>query len=449
MAEALDKASSPLAGMVVGDEAARKSARRWALVGLATLAMTFGVAVAWSSLAPLSSAVVAQGIVKVESSRKKVQHPEGGVVKAILVREGDAVNAGDVLVRIDDTRAGAAHGLVVGGRDMAIAALARLQAEREGRASISFPASLMQRSAESQVADAMRAQQSLFNARRSTRAGEVDILEQQIGALQGEIEGFESQRRAKIEQIESLTLDQKGLTELDAVGMVEKTRLRALERDLARVKGERDELASRIASTLTAISEKRFRKLQVQKNFQEEVAAEWRKAQAEAFDLRERESTTRRTLEQTEIRAPASGTVTELKIHTTGGVVQPGEVLMEIVPIADRLSIEGRVLPQDIDRVQLGQAAGVKLHAFNSRTTPELNGQLLYVAADATTDLRTDQGFFLVKVGIDELELARLNGDKLLPGMQADVFIRTGEQTFISFLLQPLSESIKKAWRER
>lgn len=449
MAEALAQASSPLAGMVVGDEAARRSARRWALAGLATLALTFGAAVAWSSLAPLSSAVVAQGIVKVESSRKKVQHPEGGVVKAILVKEGDVVNAGDVLVRIDSTRADAAHGLVVGGRDVAFATLARLQAEREGRASISFPASLMQRAAEPQVAEAMQTQQSLFNARRSARAGEVNILEEQIGALQGEIEGFESQRRAKNEQIGSLTQDLKSLTELDAVGMVEKTRLRALERELARVRGERDELISRIASTRTAISEKGLRKFQVQKGFQEDVAAELRKAQAEHFDLRERENTTRRTLEQTEIRAPAAGTVTEMKIHTAGGVVLPGELLMEIVPSADRLSIEGRVLPQDIDRVQLGQGAGLKLHAFNSRTTPELNGQLLYVAADASTDPRTELSYFVVKVGISGSELLRLNGERLLPGMQVDIFIRTGERTFLSFILQPLSDSMKKAWLER
>ena len=205
-----------------------------------------------------------------------------------------------------------------------------------------------------------------------------------------------------------------------------------------------------MASTTTAIAEKELKKFQVRKAFQEEVAAELKKTQAENFELIERESATRRTLEQTDIRAPVAGTVTDLKVHTAGGVIGPGEVLMEIVPSADKLVLEAKVLPGDIDRVAIGQATGIKLHAFNQRTTPEVEGRVSYVAADATVDPRNDMSYFVVKVDVSVQELARLGADtRVQPGMQADLFIRTGERTFMGYLLQPLTDSFRKAWRER
>ncbi len=444
-------ALTPLAGLVVGEDAGRRGTAKWTAIGLAVLALTFGGSVLWSTLVPLSSAVVAQGAVKVESSRKKIQHPEGGVVRDILVKDGDVVKAGDVLLRMDETRAGAAHGVVQGSRDVATATLARLHAERDDRAGIGFPADLLRRAAtDPLLAQTLKAQEALFSARRSARAGEINIVDQQIGALRSEITGLETQRQARQEQVQSLENDLKGLVELDAVGMVEKTKLRALERDISRVRGERDELTSRIASTRTAISEKDLRKFQVRKAFQEDVSAELKKVQSENFELLERESTTKRTLELTELKSPVAGTVTELKVHTAGGVVSPGEVLMEVVPSDDRLSVEARVLPQDIDRVATGQPAGVKVHAFNSRTTPELNASVKYVAADATTDPRTEQSWFLVKVDVPAEEIKRLGAQqRLQPGMQADIFIRTGERTFWGYLMQPLADSFRKAWRER
>jgi len=440
-----------MASMVVGEDAARRETAKWTRIGLAILVVTFGGTVLWSTLVPLASAVVAQGAVKVESSRKKVQHPEGGVVKEIRVKEGDIVKAGDVLVQLDETRAGAAHSVVLGSRDVAVATLARLHAERDDKAAIVFPSELADRAASDPlVAQTVKAQESLFNARRIARAGEISILDQQIGSLRSEISGLQTQRTARQEQLSSLEADLKALIALDAQGMVEKTKLRALERDLARVRGERDEIASRIASTNTAISEKNLRKFQVRKSFQEDVTAELKKVHGENFELIERESTTKRTLELTELKAPVAGTVTEMKVHTSGGVVSPGEVLMEIVPSDDKLTVEGRVLPQDIDRVAVGQSTGVKVHAFNSRTTPEINGTVKYVAADATTDPRTEMTYFVVKVEVTAEEVLRLGEQqRLQPGMQADIFIRTGERTFLGYLMQPLVDSFRKAWRER
>lgn len=437
------------ASLIVGEDKAVADARRWSRIGYAILAGTFGLSIVWSSLAPLSSAVVAQGSVKVDSSRKKIQHPEGGVVKAILVKDGSTVKAGDVLVQLDETKAGAAYGVVKGGREVALAAQARLEAERDERASIVFPKALTSQANEPQIAEILRSQESVFNARRASRIGEVGILERQIGSLRSEIAGLQSQQRSKQEQAASVKAELDGLASLASQGMVEKTKIRTIERDLTRLLGERDELASKVASANTAISEKELKKFQVKKAFHEEVVAELKKVQAENFELIERESATRYTLEQTELRAPVDGTVTDLKIHTAGGVIGPGEVVMEVVPSSDRLIVEGKVLPPDIDRVALGQDVGVKLHAFNARTTPELKGKLSYVSADAVLDPRTETSYFIVKVTVSADELKRLGDQKVQPGMQTDVFIITGERTFLGYLFQPLADSFNQAWRER
>jgi HlyD family type I secretion membrane fusion protein len=439
-----------LASMVVGETRAVLELRRWNRIGLAILAGTFGLTLLWSTLAPLSSAVVAAGAVKVETDRKKIQHPDGGVVQEILVRSGSTVQAGDVLVRLDATKAGSGFGVVRGGRDVALATQARLEAERDQRPAIDWPQELRQRMDEPQLADTLRSQQALFAARRSTLAGELGIIGEQIAALRNEITGFESQVRAKEEQTASLQRDLDSLADLAALGMVEKTRVRAIERDIARLLGERDEIVARIAQAKTAISEKELRRFQVRKAFDEEVAAELKKVQAEGFELLERESAARRALELTELRAPVSGTVTDMKIHTTGGVVGPGEVLMEIVPSTDRLIVEARVLPQDVDRVAVGLPAGVKLHAFNARSTPELEATVSYVSADAVVDARSDSSYFTVRLEVAPESMRQVGGDKrVMPGMQADVFIRIGERTFLGYLMQPLTDSFDKAWRER
>ncbi len=437
------------AALVVGEEKAAADGRRWNRIGYAIIAGTFGLSIVWSSLAPLSSAVVAQGAIKVDSSRKKIQHPEGGVVKEILVRDGTAVKAGDVLVRLDETKAGAAYGVVKGGREVALAAQARLEAERDERAAIVFPKALTSQADDPQIAEILRAQESLFNARRASRIGEVGILDRQIGALRSEISGLQSQQRSKQEQAASVKAELDGLSALASQGMVEKTKIRATERDLTRLLGERDELASKVASANTAISEKELKKFQVRKSFHEDAVAELKKVQAENFELIERESATRYTLEQNELRAPVDGTVTDLKVHTAGGVISPGEVVMELVPSSDRLIVEGKVLPPDIDRVAKGQTVGIKLHAFNSRTTPELKGELSYVSADAVVDQRTETSYFVVKATVSADELRRLGEQKVQPGMQTDMFIITGERTFLGYLFKPLADSFNKSWRER
>lgn len=424
------------------------SIRRWNRIGIVIILLTFGVSALWSALAPLSSAVIAPGVVKVDTSRKKVQHVEGGAILEIRVRDGVKVKAGDVLVRLDPTRADASHGVLRSGLDAAIAQQSRLIAERDGHARVNYPAELSRRRGDAQVAELIKSQNSLFEARRTSLTGQLGILDKQIISLNKKIEGLAGQQLAKEDQLRSLRLDVEGFAGLAAQGMLEKTRVRNTERDVARLEGERAEHIADISQARNAISEKELEKFQVQKKFREEAIEELRKVQNEMNDYLERIGAAKHVLEQTEIRAPVDGTVVETKTHTTGGVVGPGEVLMEIVPTHDRLIVEAKARPEDIDRLRLDLPAGVKLSAFDQDMIPELNGRVSYVSADIIEDAKTGVAYFLIKVEVSEAELKRLKGRSIQPGMLADVFVRTGERTFFGYLMDPLMQSFNKAWRE-
>lgn len=427
---------------------AERDIRRWTLVGVIIIAATLVIAVLWSTLAPIASAVIAPGLVKVDSSRKKVQHLEGGIVKEILVRDGDRVKAGQVLARLDRTRADASHGVLRAGFEAAMAQQARLVAERDGKGSVAFPEELLARRDDPKVAELMASQTTLFRARSQSLHGQLDILNKQIDMLRRGIEGLAGQQRSKEEQIKSLRNEIEGYSALYAQGMVEKNRIRGIERDIARLEGELAEHVADIAKSRTSISEKELEKLQIRKDFQEKVGEELRQVQAEINDSSERLGAAEHVLEQTELKSPVDGTVVDSRIHTAGGVVGPGEVLLEVVPINDRLIIEAKVRPEDLDRLRLGLPAGIKLAAFDQRTTPELNGELTYVSADIMEDPKLGASYFLIRVEVPEKELARLGGRRIQPGMPAEVYVRTGERSFLGYLLDPLLASFRKAWRE-
>ena len=435
--------------LIVGEARASQDLRRWYRIGLILLAATFGVALLWSALAPLASAVVASGMVKVDSSRQKIQHQEGGVIREIHVRDGDLVKSGQVLLTLDETRAGASFDILQAEHDTALAEQARLMAERDDLPDIDWPAELEQRAEDPKVADILRSQRSLFEARRSSLVGQVSILDRQIVSKHSEIQGLLAQQQSKEKQLQSLNVELAGFNDLLGKGMVEKTRIRNLEREIAKLDGERGEHASNIAALRSQIAEKELQKFQLSKSFREEVVADLKKSQSEGFDYLERMSTAKYVLENTEIRSPVDGTVVDLKAHTRGGVVAPGEILMEVVPSDDRLIIEARVRPEDIDRVTVGQAAGVKLHAFDRRKTPELNGNVTYVSADIIEDPKLGVAYFTTRIEVPEPEMRRLGNQRVHPGMLADVFVRTGERSFLGYLLDPITASFSKAWRER
>ena len=403
----------------------------------------------WATLVPIASAVIASGVLKVDSSRKAIQHLEGGIVSEILVKDGDRVESGQVLVRLDQTRASASLGILQSSYFNALAQQSRLFAERDAAEKINFPAELNARQQDSQIDSIVRTQRELFNARKASREGQTEILNQQIEHLKENILGLTSQQAAKRKQIDSINGELESLQKLLARGMIDKTRVLTLQREGAEIEGEFGELTSQIAAARNSIGEKELEKFQLKKQFQEEVATELRQIETDLFDFRERMLTAAHTFEQTEIRAPVSGVIVGRGVHTVGGVVAPGEVILELVPTDDHLVVEAKISPVDIDNVQIGFDAGVRFSAFNQRTTPELMGKLMYVSADIIENEKSGDLYYLARVQVPEDQLARLDsGQALQPGMPADVMIRTGQRTLFDYILEPLLVNFRKALRE-
>ncbi len=403
---------------------------------------------AWSAFANLSSAVVAQGTVKVFSNRKKVQTLEGGVVTELAVKNGDRVDVGDILVTLDRTRAAASHSIMQSNYDTSWAIVARLRAERDSLPDIVYPQVMAERTELSGVREIMAAQEKLFSVRRDALEGQIAIVTERIGQLEEEIQGLNAQVRAKDEQIKLIDEELSGLRELYKKGYTTRTRILSLEREAANLGGKRGEHLAAIAQSRRLIGEAQLEIVQVQKNFSEEVVTELQQKESELFDLEERLNATNYSLEQTQITATAKGFVVGLAVHTVGGVLQPGETLLEIVPENDLLIVEAKVLPVDIDNIQIGLPADVQFTAFSQRTTPKLQGDVIYVSADSLIDPDTKAPFFVARIAVSDEEVARLDEKTLQPGMPADVLIITGERTPMNYLIKPIKESMDKAWRE-
>ncbi len=403
---------------------------------------------AWSAFANLSSAVVAQGTVKVYSNRKKVQTLEGGVVTELSVKNGDRVEVGDILVTLDRTRAAASHSIMQSNYDTSLAVVARLRAERDGLESIDYPEGLAERLEGTIVSEIVSAQEKLFAVRRVALNGQVAIVRERIGQLEEEIQGLNAQVSSKDRQLKLIEEELSGLRELYKKGYTTRTRILSLEREAANLGGERGEHLAAIAQSRRLIGEAQLEIVQVQKTFDEEVVTELQQKESELFDLEERLNATNYSLEQTQITATARGLVVGLAVHTVGGVLQPGETLLEIVPENDLLIVEAKVLPVDVDNIQIGLGADVQFTAFSQRTTPKLHGDVIYVSADSLIDPDTKAPYFAARIAIPEEEVARLDDKTLQPGMPADVLIITGERTPMNYLIKPIKESMDKAWRE-
>lgn len=424
------------------------NARGPIVLGLLIVLVGIGGFIAWAVAAPLAQAVVASAMIKVDSNRKQIQHLEGGIVKEILVRDGDQVSKGDVLVRLDETRAAASLAIVQDGYDAARAQEARLIAERDGLADILFPDELRDRAAYPKIVEILKSQQALYAARQAALTGQVEILDKQIAHLREDIGGLKSQKGAKSRQLSFVRDELESMRALLKKGLTGKQRVLELERETARLEGERGEHQSEIAAAETAIAEKELQAYQVQKGFKEDVVNELKQVQGEIFDYRERLNAAQHVFGQTEVRSPVDGVVVGSGIHTIGGIVGPGDTLLEIVPDNDQLIVEARLDPQDIDSVHPDLPAGVKFTAFNQRTTPEVAGTVKYVSADALQDPQTGLAYFLARIEVSEQQLVRLGDKRLQPGMMAEVFIRTGKRTPADYLLEPLQASFRRAWLE-
>ncbi|MFP3943992.1 MAG: HlyD family type I secretion periplasmic adaptor subunit [Alphaproteobacteria bacterium] len=416
--------------------------------GLVVLAVTFGGFGTWAAVAQLSSAVVSQGTVKVLSNRKKVQHLEGGIVREIKVRNGDRVKEGDVLLRLDQTQASARADIINSRYYTVRAAIARLQAERDNADEIAFPAELEKRRSEPAIREVLEGQEKLFEARRATLNGELELLEERVGQLEEEIRGLKAEVGSRSSQITLIRDELEGLRKLHEKGYAPRTRLLALEREEARLRGERGSQEARIARARRLIGETRLKIIQTRQAWQERVITQLREHQSQVMDLQERKHAADVWLTRTDVRATATGTVVGMNVHAQGQVLQPGETILEIVPSEDRLIVEAAVRPVDRDEVLVGQAADVAFTAFSQRTTPKLKGEVIYVSADSMTDEKTGATYYVARIAVPDEEVKRLGGRSLQPGMPANVFIKTGARTPLDYLLKPLTESLSHAWRE-
>ncbi|HZB38472.1 MAG TPA: HlyD family type I secretion periplasmic adaptor subunit [Beijerinckiaceae bacterium] len=429
--------------------AAQRSIRRHLLGGLAAVALLAGGVGGLAATTELAGAVIAPGTMVVDSNVKKVQHPTGGVVGELRVRDGDRVKSGDIVVRLDETITQANLAIVVKSLNEMHARLARLEAERDDTADVQFPAELLARSADPEVKRVIDGERNLFQLRRKARSGQKQQLGERIQQLREEIQGITGQAAAKKREIELIGQELEGVRDLWRKNLVQIQRVTALERDSARLEGERGQLIAATAQSKGKISEIELQIIQIDQDLRSEVAKELREVQAKIAELVERKVAAEDQLKRIDIRAPQDGLVHQLVVHTVGGVITPGEAMMLIVPEADNLTVEAKLNPQDIDQVQPGQKAVLRFSTFNQRTTPELNGTVIRVSADLTTDQRSGVSYYTVRISIPEAEVARLGGLKLLPGMPLEAFIQTGDRTVLSYLMKPMADQIARAFRGR
>lgn len=402
----------------------------------------------WGGLVPLSGAVVLSGSLVAESHLKKIQHPSGGVVAKILARDGDRVAAGDLLLRLDDTAARANLQVLVGQIEAMQARIARLTAERDGAAEMA-PPPLADRADAAEAAAILASEESLFKARRQSRDGQRELLVGRIGQLEEETHGMAAQMKSLADQRELITSEMAGVETLYQKKLVPLARLTALQREAAQLDGAQGQLLSNAAETRAKIDEARLQVSRLDQDFRAEVMKDLRESQDKEAELLERAVAARDLLARVEVRAPTAGIVSQSTVHTVGGVVSPGEVLMEIVPEDDALQIEARLSPRDIDQVHVGQSVKVRFPAFNQRTTPEISGQVAFVSADATRDAQSGATFYLLRVDLSRDAIAHLHGLKLVQGMPAEAFLATGDRTMFSYLFKPIGDQFSRVFRER
>jgi HlyD family secretion protein len=430
-------------------KSARTSIRRHLIVGLVVVVLLAGGLGGWASTAQISGALIAPGSVVVESSVKKVQHPTGGVVGELRAKDGDVVKAGDVVVRLDDTVTKASLAIVTKNLDGLLARAARLEAEQRGLDKITFPKSLTERAGDPDVKAVMASESKLFEVRVNGRIGQKAQLRERVTQLNEEIAGLTAQEKAKDQEIALVEKELIGVRDLYDKHLVQLTRLTTLERDMARLSGERAQYIAARAQAKGKITETELQIIQVDKDMVSDVSKDLREANDKIGEFVERKVTAEDQLRRVDIRAPQDGMVLQSTVHTVGGVITAGDAIMLIVPQTDDLQVEAKVNPQDIDKLQVGQKTLLRLSAFNQRTTPELNGVVTRVSPDVTTDQRTGQSYYTIRVSLPPEEVARLGEVKLIPGMPVEAFVQTGDRTMLSYLIKPLSDQLMRAFRER
>jgi HlyD family secretion protein len=429
--------------------ATRRSMRRHLVAAIVVvLVLVVGVG-GWAATTAISGAVVASGSVVVDSNVKKVQHPTGGIVGELRVHDGDRVHAGEIVVRLDETVTRANLAIVTKGLGELMARKARLESERDGLDTITFPAQLVADEGDPDRAAAMDSERKLFSLRKTARSGQKAQLRERVAQLGEEITGLAAQQNSKAKEITLVERELAGVRDLWNKNLVQLTRLTALEREAARLDGERGQLIAASAQAKGKIAETALQILQIDQDIASDVAKELREVDGKIGEFVERKVAAEDQLKRTDIRAPQDGTVFQLAVHTVGGVITAGDPIMLIVPEADNLSVEVKVNPQDIDQLQLNQKAILRFSAFNIRTTPEIEGTVTRISADTSTDQRTGQSYYTIRIAMPGEQIERLGDRKLLPGMPVEAFIQTRDRTMLSYLMKPLHDQVLRAFREK
>lgn len=419
------------------------------IVAAATVILVFFAGIGgWAALAPLESAAVAPGQVTVASHRKTVQHLEGGIIGDLLVDEGDEVVAGEVLLRLDETKARATVSRLRARLDLLLATRARIVAERDDVETVDFPDELLGRADAPDVIDILDGQLSIFEARREAEQGRIDILDQRVKQLRKEIEALDAQVTAQERQRDLIRKEETTVGNLVKKGLAEMPRLLALQRTHASIIGNLGEQEAMIARAEQRIGETRLEILDLRNAFRSEVVKELDTIQADIVDTAEQLMAAEDVLERTAVISPQAGKVVNLRVHTTGGVIAPGEALLDIVPQDDTLVVEARIDPLDIDVVRVGLPAQVSLTSYKSRHTLPLQGTVSHVSADVFADERTGAPYYRARIALDEAQQVGLAQLEMYPGMPAQVMIVTGKRTGLDYAIQPLAESFSRAFRE-
>lgn len=431
------------------EHGASESIRRHIIAGSILVGLVvFGLG-GWSATAEISGALIVPGDIVVDSNIKKVQHPTGGVVGQLFVHDGDHVKAGQVLIRLDETVTHANLAIVTKALTELYARKARLAAERDGDDSVAAPKELAGHLNDPDVEEAMASERKLFDLRRQDRAGQKKQYQERITQLQQQITGLAAQQDAKDKEVGLIEQELKGVRDLYAKNLVQLNRLTSLERDEAQLQGSRGQLVAQAAEAKGKIAETQLQIIQVDQDLASDVAKELRETDSKIGEYVERKVTAEDQLRRTDIRAPQDGIVFQLTANTVGGVITAGDPIMMIVPEDDKLQVEVKVDPKDIDDVQFDQAVVLRFTSFNVRTTPEISGKVVRIAADTTTDQRTGRTYFSVRIAMTNDEIKRLGDVKLTPGMPVEAYIQTGERTMLSYLIKPLHDQLMRSFREK
>ena len=419
-----------------------KSAKR---IGLTIVFIVFGVFGLWSVLAPIEGAAHGAGQVTVRSFKKPVQHLEGGIIREVRVQDGDKVQAGQILVVLEDAQARSQLASLNTQLKARLAQSARLIAERDKLPAVSYPPELRADDAEANAE--MVSQNQIFKTRKTTLTGEIAVTQQRIEQLQSRMGGLEAVHAAKSKLAESFKEEHKDYQSLLAEGFTDKNRLRELDRSYQSLSGEAADLTATIATTKMQIGGARMEILQLENKTQTEVAGQLSDSQTVIKDIRDRITALADTVQRAEIRSTDNGVVYNLKVHAPGTVIPGGYVLAEIVPQSDQLIIESQISPMDIDIVAVGQEASVVLSAFNSRTVPKLKGKVLSISADAIP-LPNGGSYYQARLELTPDSIEALHGLPLVPGMPSEVFIKTSSRTFLQLLMKPLTDGMAHSLKE-